>query len=261
MLFLHDYIKQFRDNGSAERLELADVLEETKHGYDIHAGGDPIDSFEEFVARYNWLGTRQNKLKYQIDQNLIDQNLARNLPGALMQDFLVHLAIKLCEDHPTLDVFTEVRVRFGKYPLWLSGQVKVKQPAEKSDLAIGYLSLDDEISPATDTWPREPYYKLEGNQAVVPLVTVNSKIRVSQSEFFDWLGRSQLMARGNPHCLSLQVALRKEMDMDIVEAAQSSPRFFLLGTGTETNVTPSRSELERLVFTIKKHLADRMGTA
>lgn len=90
------------------------------------------------------------------------------------------------------------------------------------------------------------------------MITVNSKIRVSQSEFFDWLGRSQLMSKGNPHCLSIQVALRKEMDLNIVEVAQARTRFFLLGAGTEYNVVPSQTELDRLIETVSEHLEARM---
>lgn len=71
---------------------------------------------------------------------------------------------------------------------------------------------------------------------MIPLSTINSKIRISQSEFFDWLGRGQLMNRGNPHCLSVQIALRKEMDLTIVEASQASTKFFLFGDGGERSV-------------------------
>jgi hypothetical protein len=74
-------------------------------------------------------------------------------------------------------------------------------------------------------------------------VTVNTKIRVSQSEFFDWHGREQLMTKGNPHCLSIQVVLRREMDLAIVEAAQAGGKFFLLGEGGERNVVPRVGEL------------------
>jgi hypothetical protein len=93
----------------------------------------------------------------------------------------------------------------------------------------------------------------------LPLVTVNSKIRVSQSDFFDWLGREELMTKGNPHWLSVQVALRKEMDMSIVEAAQAGDEFFLLGTGGETTVIPNHLELERFRQKVNGHLEERMG--
>jgi len=89
-------------------------------------------------------------------------------------------------------------------------------------------------------------------------VTVNSKIRISQGEFFDWQGREQLMTKGNPHCLSVQAALRKEMDLDIVDAAQAVNKFFLLGEGGETSVTPNLDELDRLVDQISEHLTERM---
>jgi len=90
------------------------------------------------------------------------------------------------------------------------------------------------------------------------IVTINSKIRVSQSEFFDWLGREQLMTKGNPHCLSVQVALRKEMDFSIVEAAQSIDKFFLIGEGGERNVVPNRDELNRFINVFREHVERRM---
>jgi hypothetical protein len=68
-----------------------------------------------------------------------------------------------------------------------------------------------------------------------------------------------LMTKGNPHCLSIQVALRKEMDYSIVEAAQASEKFFLLGSGSETNVVPDQSELDRLIHVVGEHMARRMN--
>jgi hypothetical protein len=176
-----------------------------------------------------------------------------------MQDYLINLVIKLCESHPQLDVFTEVRVPFGTYPIWEGGEVSFKTPSERSDLAVGYLIEDEKIKISDETWPKQPFYKLRKNQTVLPLVTINSKIRISQSEFFDWLGRGQLMNRGNPHCLSVQVALRKEMDLTIVEASQASKKFFLLGDGGEGRVIPNRAELQRFIEVFTEHLKERMN--
>jgi hypothetical protein len=253
MLFLHDYIAQFRTAPPGPRRELAELLTQTKSAYDIFVEhGDPITAFEVFVERYNWLGI--NKAAYNISQNE-----SRNLVGALMQDYLLHLVIKLCEPYPTLDVFTEVPVSFGRYPLWSAGQVQFSSPSEHSDLAVGcIIDAAGTIVPGAEPWPRQPYYRLPQGRSLFPLVTVNSKIRVSQSEFFDWLGREQLMTKGNPHCLSVQVALRKEMDMSIVQAAQAGDKFFLLGTGGERNVVPNRSELERFCHSVAEHLQERM---
>jgi len=253
MKFLREYIDQFKTERATARRELGRKLEKTARAYDIFAGADPQRAFDIFVAKYNWLGDPPHKRQYRIDQNL-----ARNLPGALMQDYLLHLVIKLCEDFPQLDVFTEVRVPFGRYPLWKAGRIDFKTPSEQSDLAVGYIVEDEEVKLSPDPWPRQPFYRIERNQSVRPLVTVNTKIRISQSEFFDWQGREQLMVKGNPHCLSVQVALRKEMDFDIVEAAQASGKFFMLGEGGETNVRPVHSELARLVQVFKNHLQARM---
>ena len=252
MKFLHDYVEQFASEGSARR-QLAQELDETRQSWDIYHGGNPRGAFAKFVSRYNWLGDQANKTAFEITQNL-----ARNLPGALMQDFLLHLAIALVQPHPNLDVFTEVRVPFGHYPLWEEGQIGIRTPAERSDLCIGYLIEDEEPKISEQSWPRQPFYRLEKGQTVAPLVTVNSKIRVSQGEFFDWLGRETLMTKGNPHCLSVQVALRKEMDMSVVAASQAGGKFFLLGEGGETTVVPNVEELDRLIDTFVEHLEERM---
>jgi hypothetical protein len=173
--------------------------------------------------------------------------------------YLLHLMIKLCERYPALDVFTEVPVPFGRYPLWKAGRVQFATPSERSDLAVGYIIDENgEVRPGSLPWPRQPYYRLPTGLSLFPLVTVNSKIRVSQGEFFDWLGREQLMTKGNPHCLSLQVALRKEMDMSIVQAAQAGDKFFLLGEGGERNVIPKRNELIRFSKAISLHLDEHM---
>jgi hypothetical protein len=253
MLFLHDYISQFENADLQPRRELGALLRQTKTAYDLFVEGDPVHAFEIFVERYNWLGL--NKATYGVKDNE-----SRNLVGALMQDYLLHLVIKLCKPYPSLDVFTEVPVSFGRYPLWQAGEVRFSSPSERSDLAVGYiLDLNGEPSPGLTPWPRQPYYRLPPGQSLFPLVTINSKIRVSQSEFFDWLGREQLMTKGNPHCLSVQIALRKEMDMSIVQAAQAGDKFFLLGEGGERNVVPNRSELLRFSHTVSEHLNERMN--
>lgn len=133
-----------------------------------------------------------------------------------------------------------------------------KTPSERSDIAIGYLIEQGKVKLSEQPYPRQPFYKLERYQTVLPLATINSKIRISQSEFFDWLGRGQLMNRGNPHCLSVQIALRKEMDLTIVEASQANSKFFLFGNGRERNVIPNRAELERFIQTFTEHLTERM---
>ena len=154
MKFLHDYIQEFKND--PQRAGLASELDATKRTFDIHLGGNARKAFETFVERYNWLGQPVNKQKYNISQNL-----ARNLPGSLMQDFLIHLVIQLCKSYSQLDVFTEVRVPFGHYPLWDSGKVAIKSPAEHSDLAVGYLLENSQIKISTDKWPKPPIYKLE----------------------------------------------------------------------------------------------------
>jgi hypothetical protein len=253
MRFLRDYITEFEGDPSGSRKQLAKLLQNLKATYDLHLSGRPIEAFEKLVEFYNWLGDAGNKRRFDINQNL-----ARNLPGALMQDYLVHLALAACEHYPRLDVFSEVRVRFGHYPLWLAGEVEFKSPSEQSDIAIGYVVVGDDPRIPEEPWPRHPYFRLASDESVWPLVTINSKIRVSQSEFFDWLGREQLMTKGNPHCLSIQVALRKEMDSSIIEASQAADKFFLLGHGGERSVVPDKHALDRLIRSLDSHLAARM---
>lgn len=256
MKFFDDYIQDFLKDPDLNRQALGRALHSTKQSYDVFAGQDPKSSFTSFVSRYNWLGLPATKQLHDINQNL-----ARNLPGAMMQDWLIHLLTALLRPYPQLQLFTEVRVRFGYYPLWEDGGVAIHSPSEKSDLCVGYLVAADNIQsiqPPSGNWPRLPVTKLPEGTAVLPLITVNSKIRVSQGEFFDWQGRETLMTKGNPHCLSIQVALRREMDEDIVEATQAYEKWFLIGNGTETNVVPDNSELRRLVQVMEKHLAERM---
>lgn len=253
MIFFRKYIDDFQGSGDAGRRELGAELARTRSAYDLHSGGDPILALSAFVDRYNWFGQPENKAKYGIEGNM-----ARNLPGSMLQDFLLHLGIKLCEPHPRLEVFTEVKVPFGRYPIWRGGEVKWETPSEMTDIAIGYRLRAGEFQFSEEPWPREPFYRLERGDSVLPLATLNSKIRVSQSEFFDWHGREQLMTKGNPHCFSAQVALRKEMDMSIVEAAQAGDKFFLLGAGSERDVKANPLELNRLVEALSDHLADKM---
>lgn len=254
MKFIEEYISDFgREVGQRE---LGDKITILKSQYDVRLGGDPSVAFEGLVGFYNWLGLKETKAEYSISSNL-----ARNLPGALMQDWLISLMTTLTHGSEELMLFTEVRVPFGNYPVWERGDVNIKQPSEKSDLAVGYLRRPDgSIEKSSVGWPNPVFnsHKSLDGRTVVPLITVNSKIRVSQSEFFDWQGREQLMTKGNPHCLSIQVALRKEMDLSIIEAAQAGDKFFLLGEGGETNVSPNVHELERMIETVQEHLEKRM---
>lgn len=253
MIFLSRYIDQFANDSSPERHRLADELRATKYQYDLVLGGDPIAGFESFVSRYNWLGLSANKTTFDINQNL-----ARNLPGAMFQDYLISLALKVCAPYPELDIFTEVKVPFGRYPIWYGGDVEWAQPSERSDIAVGYRIKEGRIIKRDTSLSRVAIESLPTDELVLPLLTLNSKIRVSQSEFFDWHGREQLMTKGNPNCFSAQVALRKEMDLNIVEAAQAGDRFFLLGTGGERDVQPNPLELARLVDSLADHLTNKM---
>jgi hypothetical protein len=180
MRFLQDYIQEFATEGG-ERKKLGQELEKTKNSFDVFRRGDPEQALEGLVARYNWLGGAENKRRYKIDQNL-----ARNLPGAMLQDFLLHLVIRQIQKFPALEAFTEVRVPFGRYPLWNSGAVVFKTPSEFSDIAVGYLTENGNVKAPSLPWPRQPFYRLDRGQSILPLVTINTKIRVSQSEFFDW---------------------------------------------------------------------------
>jgi hypothetical protein len=139
MRFLQDYIQQFLTE-EGDRKILGQELQATKTAFDTFSGGNPELAFDRLVERYNWLGEAKNKERYSIDQNL-----ARNLPGAMLQDFLLHLVIQQLRDFPALDVFTEVRVPFGRYPLWNSGAVVFRTPSEQSDIAVGYLTESDKV--------------------------------------------------------------------------------------------------------------------
>src|SRR5579859_4141036 len=135
MKFLDQYISDFLGTNDPQQQDLGQQLLKTKQSYDIFSGADPIKAFQNFVDQYNWLGNRTNK-----EHHHINQNVARNLTGALMQDYLIHLVLQQLKPYPTLDVFTEVRVEFGTYPIWKNGEVKVKQPAHLIDITVGYRS-------------------------------------------------------------------------------------------------------------------------
>jgi len=248
---LEEYIREFLGNQDARQQQLGRRLERCRRSWDVHAGGNARRALRSFVAQYNWFGV--NKGAYNINQNM-----ARNLVGALMQDYLVHLMLGVVKAYPTLDVFTEVRVPFGTYPLWASGGVTFSRPAQQVDVGVGYRMVEDRPVVPKDPWPRRAISQLSGGEVVMPVVVINSKIRVSQSEFFDWLGRDELLAKGNPSCLSAQVALRSEMDLSIVEAAQAKEKFFLLGSGGEANVVQNSEEVGRLVNLVEGHLRERM---
>lgn len=138
MKFLDDYINDF--NLNPNQVQLATELSLIKSGYNVHTGGNPRMAFASLAAFYNLLGTQVYKIQYAINSNL-----ARNLPGALMQDWLIHLALDLVRANSSLFIFTEVRVLFGFYPLWNAGVVTIMSPAEKSDLAIGYIRDEQKI--------------------------------------------------------------------------------------------------------------------
>lgn len=118
MKFLYQYINDFRASNSEPQKLLANILEETQSSYNIFLNANPIEGLEAFVERYNWLGDSVNKQRFNFNQNL-----SRNLTAALMQDYLINLVIKLCESYPKLDVFTEVHIPFGTYPIWEGGEV------------------------------------------------------------------------------------------------------------------------------------------
>lgn len=253
MQLLEEYINQFLSARSAAARRLGAALSSTRRSYDAHAGRDPVPNFRQLVDRYNWLGDPANKATYKISQNL-----ARNLTGALLQDYLIHLVIRLLRPFPSLDVFTEVRVAFGLYPLWQGGAIDFHNPAQQVDLAVGYKMVNGQVVAPNQPWPRAAISHLQEGEAVLPLIVINSKIRVSQGEFFDWFGREALLTRGNPNCLSLQVALRAEMDLNIVKAAQAEEKFFLVGRGGERTVVGDPQELGRLVERVNRHLTEHM---
>jgi hypothetical protein len=123
MIFLDQYINKFLNDSDSAIQDLGKHLGQTKQAYSIFSG-NPVTAFQVFVDQYNWLGNIENKKTHKISENL-----ARNLPGALMQDYLIHLMIQALEPYPTLNVFTEVRVEFGTYPVWDKGKVIIRQPA------------------------------------------------------------------------------------------------------------------------------------
>jgi hypothetical protein len=253
MRLLGEYVDQFLADPESGKKRLGRALKETRAKWDVLRGRDPVGAFEHLVKRYNWLGQESTKVNHNLTQNL-----ARNLPGAMLQDYLIHLCIDRLEPYPELEVFTEVRVPFGNYPVWKKGAVVNQSPGQVIDVAVGYRFLGDERHRPTGGWPRPAVSKLGKGETVLPLIAINSKIRVSQSEFFDWVGREELLTKGNPSCLSLQVALRSEMDLSIPELAQLSEQFYLLGRGGERAVVGNVEEVHDLVEVIDRHLEERM---
>jgi hypothetical protein len=79
MIFLDQYISKFFSDPDPVIQDLGEHLAHTKQAYSIFNGGNPITAFQSFVDQYNWLGDQENKKKHKISENL-----ARNLPGALM---------------------------------------------------------------------------------------------------------------------------------------------------------------------------------
>jgi hypothetical protein len=250
---LSEYVEGFLADGDSDQQKLGRTLRTSQRKWDAIRGKDPLTAFSEVVTRYNWLGQPKTKLKYKVSQNL-----ARNLPGALLQDYLIHVCISRLEAYPELEVFTEVRVPFGAYPVWEAGEVLRKSPSQVVDVVVGYRFVDGHRVAPVGPWPRPAISKLEKGEVVCPLIAINSKIRVSQSEFFDWVGREELLTKGNPSCLSLQVALRSEMDLSIPELAQLSEQFILLGKGGERAVVGDEHEVVELIEVIDRHLEERM---
>ncbi len=247
------YIEDFLASDNIKR-ELGSYLDQERQHWANITQENLHNSLDKLIECYNFLGQKENKNQYQVDQNL-----ARNLPGAMMQDWLIELCKSVSTDYPKILIFTEVKVPFGKYPLWDKGSIEFGSPSERSDIALGYLLREDQLVDEFSSNFDLPIQKLEKGESVLPIITVNSKIRVSQGEFFDWLGRETLMTKGNPHCFSIQVCLRKEMDLDIVEVAQAEDKWFLLGSGGESNVTPDYKQVDRLYASISNHLKRRLG--
>src|SRR5258708_13829317 len=171
----------------------------------------------------------------------------------MFQDFLIQVVISCLQPYPSLEVFTEVRVPFGRYPIWEAGVINHRVPSQLVDLAVGYRLVDGQPRPCTDPWPHTVCSHLEQNESVVPLVVVNSKVRVSQSEFFDFMGREELLTKGNPTCMSVEVALRAEMDLIIVPASQANDKFFCLGVAVARTVRPRPAEFNPSVECLSTH--------
>jgi hypothetical protein len=254
MRLFSEYVDDFLASKKKLERQLGAILRESQSSWDAIQRKDPPAAFLEVVERYNWLGQPETKAKFGISQNL-----ARNLPGAMLQDFLIHICIARLAPYPKLEIVTEVRVPFGSYPVWRAGEITYSSPSQVVDVAVGYRFLDGERIEPELPWPRPAISKLSPpGVRVLPLIALNSKIRVSQSEFFDWVGREELLTKGNPSCLSLQVALRAEMDLSIPELAQLSEQFYLLGKGSERAVVPNGEQVGELVEVIDRHLEERM---
>lgn len=253
---LSAYIREvLPSDGTPVHAKLAKKLAAIQSAYNIRGAGVPSEHLPELVRGYNWLGSRDTKAKFDLNQNL-----SRNIVGALFQDYLTNLTCEFVKDWPSLFVFNEVSTTYGTYTLWKAGEPTRSEPSEKTDVAIGYLlGADGKFTRQTVPWPGDIVTHLPLGSSIVPLLLVNSKVRISQSEFFDFMGRTMLMSKGHPHCLSTQAALRKEMDFDIVEAAQARNLFFLFGDGQEGNVKPRPKELARFQKVVRAHLGERMS--
>lgn len=245
-----DQINFLRGQGHAKAA--ADLLQGIYTKYSVFSGQIPSHRLAEMIGFYNDLSLNKQRLR-------VTGNNLRNTVGVLFEDYLTSIVLECTQDYPALDTFNQVKTPFGYYALWEKGVLSNKQPSELSDIVSGYLLTDGKVTPVPGSWPKHIITKLEKNQSVMPLLLVSSKVRVSQPEFFDWLGRAQLMAKGHPHCLTIQVALRKEMDFSIVEVAQATEHWFLLGDGREGQVVPNQNGLDRLLKHIKDHFAARMG--
>lgn len=252
MKFLADYIQDYSSTTSPKRHRLATLLQEARKKYHFKENGDPRDGFQILVETYNRIGKEKESFG-------VSDNALRLLTGALLQDYLLSVLYRQLQRFQMLDVFAEARVALGFYPLWVEGEVYFVPMSEQSDLAVGLLFHQEtkQRHPVEGDWPRDPVL-VPKDHFIVPLIAVSSKIRVSKPEIFDYLGRAQWMAKGNPHCLYLQVGLRGEMKLSVPEVAQVRDHFFLLGSGGEKKVIGYLDELDRLLETIGKHLTERM---
>jgi hypothetical protein len=176
-----------------------------------------------------------------------------------MQDFLGQLLLRAVQPFRNLEVFMEAPVAFGLYPTWSGGVISYHAPSHRPDLTVGYRHDSRTMTPIIPPGARSNApEKLGLGQIVVPLVLISSKIRISQPEFFDWLGREELVSKGNPHCLSLQVGLRAQLDEVVIDATQSRDHLYLLGAGSRGLVTGNGPALQALYSRIETHIARHM---
>ena len=231
--------------------EAAEKLSNFQTAYSVFHGQTPSTRLVEFIDFYNFLSVEKERLG-------VTGNNLRNTVGVLFEDYLTNVMIECCRGYDRLDVFNQVKTQFGRYILWERGQLREVRPSELSDIVVGYCLTNSAITPTVGTWPKPIVRRLEVTQEVMPLLLVSSKVRVSQPEFFDWLGRAQLMAKGHPHCLTIQIALRKEMDLNVIEVAQSTDHWFQIGDGHEGQVRPIQDGMERLLQHILEHFRNRL---